>query len=186
MEILRVQLELRMSSASEQHSQHCHTVAACWCTPWHVWASPCLWESVEPALQLRDSTNARLELSDKMADGAHQERPHQHHLWRSWQWPTEELHAHTPFWAVTLRLRDSTNARLELSLTIMADGAHQERPHQHHLWRSWHWPTKEPHANTPFEQHYWWFIRRQNLEATTSTSQIHKCIKQNQQWTMTH
>ena len=26
--------------ASEQHSQHCHYVAACWCTPWHVWSWP--------------------------------------------------------------------------------------------------------------------------------------------------
>ena len=62
-------------------------------------AGPCLWESVEPTLQLRDNTNARLELSlPKMADGVPQEWPHQHYLWRSWHWPTEEPHANTPFW----------------------------------------------------------------------------------------
>ena len=28
--------------ASERHSQYCHYVAACWCTPWHVWSWPVL------------------------------------------------------------------------------------------------------------------------------------------------
>ena len=98
-------------------------------------AVPCLWESVEPTLQLRDSTNAGLELSlTKMADGPHQEWLHQHHLWQSEHWPAEEPNVHTPFWAATLQLRDSTDARLDLSLTKIADCAHQEQPHQHHLW----------------------------------------------------
>jgi len=39
-------------------------------------AGPCSWQSIEPALQLRGSTNARLELClTKMADGAPRERP---------------------------------------------------------------------------------------------------------------
>ena len=81
MEMLRVQLELRISSTSERHSQHCHYVAASWCTPWHVWSWPVLMRKHGTNSPTRDSTNARLELSlTKMADGAHQEWPHQHHL----------------------------------------------------------------------------------------------------------
>ena len=177
-------------------------------------AGPCLWESMEPTLQLRDSTNARLELSlTKMADGAHQEWPHQHHLWRSGHWPTEEPHTHTPFWAATLQLRDSTNARLD-----------PEEPHIHtpfwaatlqlrdstnarldlSLTKNGWWCSLRVAPSTPllkeltltyrgaacqhylFEQHHWWFIHRQKLKATANTSQIHKCIKQNWQCTMTH
>ena len=91
MEKLRVQLELQMSS----HQSSTASIATMWqhadVPPDMCGAGLCLWESVEPTLQLRGSTNARLELSlPKMADSAHQEWPHQHHLWRSWHWPTQE------------------------------------------------------------------------------------------------
>jgi len=81
MEMLLVQLEWLIRSASEQHAQRCHNVTACWCALDMCETDPCPWKSIMPILQLRDSTNARLELSEnKMAGSARTEQPHQYHL----------------------------------------------------------------------------------------------------------